>query len=434
VVQSALEALSNIDPGDVLVTKPDATHWTIEFRQQYAQVNVPSVTIDATLLTGGTTPSITVTTTTAGGAPSVLALIPVLPTQCKVFLDDTYAGIGTTQLLNVLSVEYSIGKRFDHYWPLNSLLGTGPGGTLEDVPDMKVTITMANDADAKALVASMRNGATKFLRTAATGPIADGSTPYSMRIDMALNISDFNGYSEEGVVYAAGFQFMAINDPTWGQSNEISVVNLLTALIAPPLFAKRVAVRPWPGGPNYRTMGGKTMPDITDLIRREVPALMKYRPDLYGDDGFIVHFKYRPEVIDASFIEKMSARSAMSEGDGTSTEERAAMSASVRAKQDADKTADAFDANMELIAQLVSEWDLTSEGVVLPIEAHAVRQARVPVALLNNILLTVLESINAPKNGVSSPTGSSTAPASAPASTSTSEPPASLVARQRRGA
>lgn len=67
-VQTALEALSNIDPGDVTVTGgplPD-TAVTVTFGGQYANTNVPQMTATSSL-TGGTTPAVTVTTTQEGG-------------------------------------------------------------------------------------------------------------------------------------------------------------------------------------------------------------------------------------------------------------------------------------------------------------------------------------------------------------------------------
>lgn len=65
-VQSALEALANLAPGDVTVTGTAPT-FTVTFGGAYAAQNV--VTLVAThALTGGTTPNVTVTTTTQGVA------------------------------------------------------------------------------------------------------------------------------------------------------------------------------------------------------------------------------------------------------------------------------------------------------------------------------------------------------------------------------
>lgn len=69
-VQAALEALSNVDPGDIVVTggPGDATGTTpyvLTFGGQYAGTNVPAVTTDESGLEEGTKKA-TVTTKTAG--------------------------------------------------------------------------------------------------------------------------------------------------------------------------------------------------------------------------------------------------------------------------------------------------------------------------------------------------------------------------------
>ncbi|WP_247691241.1 hypothetical protein [Streptomyces sp. B15] len=68
-LQTALEGLSNVEPGDVACTggpHPD-TSIAVTFAGQYAATDVAQMTGDATGLTGGTTPDVTVTTTTPGG-------------------------------------------------------------------------------------------------------------------------------------------------------------------------------------------------------------------------------------------------------------------------------------------------------------------------------------------------------------------------------
>ncbi|MFJ3699501.1 hypothetical protein ACIPW9_36155 [Streptomyces sp. NPDC090052] len=69
-VKAALEALSNVDPGDVATgggAQP-GTAVTVTFGGQFSGDNVTQMTATGTNLTGGTTPAVTVTTTTAGGA------------------------------------------------------------------------------------------------------------------------------------------------------------------------------------------------------------------------------------------------------------------------------------------------------------------------------------------------------------------------------
>jgi hypothetical protein len=65
-VQTALEALSSIQPGDVTVTGSNGGPWTITFGGRYTGLNVPQITgTDVTLSGGGDT--ISSGTSTAGG-------------------------------------------------------------------------------------------------------------------------------------------------------------------------------------------------------------------------------------------------------------------------------------------------------------------------------------------------------------------------------
>lgn len=65
VVRTALEALSNIEPGDVAVTGANGGPWTVTF---LAPGDVPQMTGSGALLTGGAAPAVAVTTTTGGVA------------------------------------------------------------------------------------------------------------------------------------------------------------------------------------------------------------------------------------------------------------------------------------------------------------------------------------------------------------------------------
>jgi len=73
-VQAALEALVNINVGDVVVTggPGPATAWIVTFGGQFARTDVPQMTASSTL-TGGTTPAVAVTTTTPGAIGAAVA-------------------------------------------------------------------------------------------------------------------------------------------------------------------------------------------------------------------------------------------------------------------------------------------------------------------------------------------------------------------------
>lgn len=71
-VKSALEALSNVNVGDVTVTggPHPGTPVQVTFVGQYLGDDQTQMTASAASLTGGTSPAVTVTTATAGGAAS----------------------------------------------------------------------------------------------------------------------------------------------------------------------------------------------------------------------------------------------------------------------------------------------------------------------------------------------------------------------------
>lgn len=86
-VQTALEALSNIAPGDVVVTSPVTSTWLIQFAGTYADTNVAQVTAsDVDLMGGGTT--VTPSTVHPGGTTWELTFTPAFSTAAGVPDDD----------------------------------------------------------------------------------------------------------------------------------------------------------------------------------------------------------------------------------------------------------------------------------------------------------------------------------------------------------
>jgi hypothetical protein len=78
-LQAYLTDLSNIRPGDVIVSGGAAEPYTVTFTGSLRGTNVSALTADATGLTGGTTPGVTITTVTAGSStPSFVRAIKIV--------------------------------------------------------------------------------------------------------------------------------------------------------------------------------------------------------------------------------------------------------------------------------------------------------------------------------------------------------------------
>jgi hypothetical protein len=75
-VEAALEALSAVNAGDVAVTggPGPGTPYVVTFSGQYHGENVAAMTASGASLTGGSSPAVAVTTSTAGGSSSVNGL------------------------------------------------------------------------------------------------------------------------------------------------------------------------------------------------------------------------------------------------------------------------------------------------------------------------------------------------------------------------
>lgn len=164
-------------------------------------------------------------------APTTIPLVPILPTQVDVFMDTTYAALGTTKLGRLLSAEFSLGGRFGPLWVLDS---AQPGfvAHVEQEPDATLELLAEADAQAMALaVGALRDGTTRFFRIRATGPvIGAGPTTHSFSLDVAAKVESPGDFSDEDGVYAIGPTLRIVHDSGWGKAFSCEVVNTLTAL------------------------------------------------------------------------------------------------------------------------------------------------------------------------------------------------------------
>lgn len=100
-VKAALEALSNIAPGDVTVAggPHPGTVITVTFAGAYLGENVAEMTASAAGLTGGTSPAVAIATATAGGAAGASDGTQVL---AGFLLEETFFSPGSTKCGGVL--------------------------------------------------------------------------------------------------------------------------------------------------------------------------------------------------------------------------------------------------------------------------------------------------------------------------------------------
>lgn len=103
VVQSALVALSNVDPGDITVTGgPFPGVMTLTFGGQYANVNVAQITATPTGLTGGT-----VTINTSGAGSGDVTPIGILRKGVDVSRGNTTGNVLISAMVKGSLIKYT---------------------------------------------------------------------------------------------------------------------------------------------------------------------------------------------------------------------------------------------------------------------------------------------------------------------------------------
>lgn len=158
-----------------------------------------------------------------------IALIPIIPTQVSVFIDNTAAALGTTKMTRAISAEFSLGSRFGGVWVLDAA-NSSFVNHIETEPDLTMSMTLQADAQGMALLEDLRDGDTKFIRIEATGTLIESGQPYLFQLDLAGKVADTNGFSDEDGVYAVEFSFVGVHDAVWNKAYEFRLRNALTAL------------------------------------------------------------------------------------------------------------------------------------------------------------------------------------------------------------
>lgn len=164
--------------------------------------------------------------------PTQLDQIPVKPTDLSVYLDTTAAGLGGTKLLRALSGEVSLGSRFMPLWVVDRAQPSFVS-TIEGEPELEFTLTQMADAQGMANLVALRDGATRFLRLEAVGPVIyTGATTvrHSMTIDIAGQVSEVGEFSDEDGVYAVEWTFGGVHNPAWGKALHVEVVTSTSVL------------------------------------------------------------------------------------------------------------------------------------------------------------------------------------------------------------
>ncbi len=230
-VQLALEALPSLEGDDTTTAggPGPGTPYTVDFTGTLAGTNVAQMTA-AHVFTGGTTPNIAVTTTTPGADAVVqVAAVPASAPDGNVYLDTTWAGLGTTQLLHVYETTLEIGERMSRVRPINK--SKSSDGTV-DMGDQEHTLAMMfgkNPVEAAQLT-RLRNGTPVFARSEWVGAVVSGANSYTFQTDASLIWQEVGSTEDTEEVATREYTGRLAIDPVSGNVIRMRLVNAIATL------------------------------------------------------------------------------------------------------------------------------------------------------------------------------------------------------------
>lgn len=170
---------------------------------------------------------------TLTATPTAIPLAPLVGKQINIYLDSTSSGLGTTQLLKVLSFDYMFDGVYGPFWPLNR---TNAGFTshVDLKPKAIGKLKLEADAVGMALLGYLQQGTTYWLRVNATGAQIASDGPGAVnnvfQHDMAIKVGKPTAFADDAGIFAIEWELLIVEDPTWGKAQTITVTNLITAL------------------------------------------------------------------------------------------------------------------------------------------------------------------------------------------------------------
>lgn len=168
---------------------------------------------------------------TLTAALSAVAQIPILGKHGNVYLDTTFANIGTTQIAKPISTELKWAKDADVYWAMNR---SNPSYVehVDMPPDVELVLEMPNDAFAATMDGYARTDQTVYARVNFQGDLIENTTPnyfYTLNLDIPARIVKIDSDKGSKGVRIRTFHLMPIEDATAGFG---MIATLFTTLVS----------------------------------------------------------------------------------------------------------------------------------------------------------------------------------------------------------
>ena len=220
-VQTALEALSTIGPGNVSVIGGGG-EYVIAFKGALRDAE------HTTLSGAGTGCSVVIgnAASPGGGEVTAVGLAPVSPTQVSVYLGNSF--LGMEKLTRLLEVTLQVQER---HLPVFTLDDSEPSfsGTVEGAGDPTARITVVQNSEADLYMQRLRNRTQQWCRIVANGPEIEAGFNHRLEITFPCKFASAGRGDSDGA-YTGTYELRAIYDEAAGYGLKVVVDTDLASL------------------------------------------------------------------------------------------------------------------------------------------------------------------------------------------------------------
>jgi hypothetical protein len=168
------------------------------------------------------------TTAVLTPTPTSLAILPVNVREIDLFMDPTFAALGTTKITDHIETTFNISNKYGLKWVLNTSY-TSFKDSVELAPTLSFSFSTEDNAQSRTLYDSLATNPIKYFRFQATGPIIEAAINYKFQLNAACYIRATAQQDSEGV-WTYRYECMPTYTPTFPGAWSVVVTNNLTAL------------------------------------------------------------------------------------------------------------------------------------------------------------------------------------------------------------
>lgn len=156
---------------------------------------------------------------------------PVRSATYNAYIDNSWANLGTTQMLSFYRTEYDFGEKYVADWVVNRNLASF-SELLEDTEiDYTQSLRVGFDATAEGLITSALQGGLKFVRVDALGPDINGTDNYALQVDTCVSLTPVDVVeNDDSPAVVVNFDGTLNVDATSGKFARVTLVNSLASI------------------------------------------------------------------------------------------------------------------------------------------------------------------------------------------------------------